>query len=100
LTPQVNRSIVQEFCDQWNSGAIDFERLVHTDVTNHQPDRAPETGRDTFRRAIEGVMSAVRDSKWTTLRLVAEDDLVVCHHWVVRDDLGMMLETGAIGHAE
>jgi steroid delta-isomerase-like uncharacterized protein len=140
MTPRENKSIVQEFYDQWNSGAIDFERLVHTDVTNHQPDRAPETGRDKFRRAIEGVMSAVPDSKWTTLRLVAEDELVVCHntwsgtyegklfrgiptpqgrrfsvehvhiyritdgriadHWVVRDDLGMMLETGAISHAE
>ena len=81
-------------------------------------------------------MSVVPDSTWTTRRLIAEDDLVVCHntwsgtwagqsfrgvptpegvrfsvehihiyritdgriaeHWVVRDDLGMMLQTGAI----
>jgi predicted ester cyclase len=136
VTPQDNKSIVREFYDQWNSGAIDFERLVHPDVTNHQPDRDPETGLDTFRQAIEGVMAAVPDSNWTTLRLIAEGDLVVCHntwsgtyggnvfrgvptpegrrfavehvhvyritdhriaeHWVVRDDLGMMLQTGAI----
>ena len=78
-------------------------------------------------------MGAVPDSKWTTLRLIAEEDLVVCHnswsgtyrgevfrgvptsqgerfsvehvhiyrmtdsriaeHWVIRDDLGMMLQT-------
>jgi predicted ester cyclase len=127
---------VQEFYDQWNSGAIDFERLVHPDVTNHQPDRDPEVGLDKFRQAIEGVMGAVPDSNWTTLRLIAEEDFVVCHnswsgtyqgrsfrgvpspqgkrfsvehihiyritddriaeHWVVRDDLGMMLQTGAV----
>jgi predicted ester cyclase len=131
-----NKAIVQEFYDQWSSGAIDFERLVHPDVTNHQPDRDPETGLDKFRQAIEGVTRAVPDSTWTTLRLVAEEDFVVCHntwsgtyrgnvfrgipspqgkrfsvehvhiyrisdnriaeHWVVRDDLGMMLQTGAI----
>jgi predicted ester cyclase len=136
MTSQENKSIVQEFYDQWNAGAIDFERLVHRDVTNHQPDRDPETGLDTFRQAIEGVMGAVPDSNWTTLRLIAEEDFVVCHniwsgtyggkafrgvpsprgqrfsvehvhiyritdnriaeHWVVRDDLGMMLQTGAI----
>jgi predicted ester cyclase len=133
---QANKAIVQEFYDQWSSGAIDFERLVHPDVTNHQPDRDSETGIEKFRQAIEGVMRAVPDSKWTTLRLIAEDDLVVCHnlwsgtygervfrglptspgkqfsvehvhiyriadnrlaeHWVVRDDLAMMLQTGAI----
>jgi predicted ester cyclase len=110
--------------------------LVHVDVTNHQPDRDPEVGLDKFRQAIEGVMSAISDSNWTTLRLIAEQDFVVCHnrwsgtyegtmfrgvpspkgkrfsvehvhiyriaderiaeHWVVRDDLGMMLQTGAI----
>lgn len=83
---------------------------------------------------------AVPDSSWTTLRLIAEDDYVVCHnswsgtykgkvfrgvpsprgkqfsvehvhiyriagsriveHWVVRDDLEMMLQTGAISTAE
>ena len=131
-----NKVIVQEFYDQWNSGLIDFERLVHPDVTNHQPDRDPETGLDKFRQAIEGVMSAVPDSNWTTLRLIADEHFVVCHnrwsgtyegrvfrgipaqqgkrfsvehvhiyritdnqlaeHWVVRDDLGMMLQTGAI----
>ncbi len=131
-----NKSIVQEFYDQWNSGAIDFERLVDPDITNHQPDRDSETGLEKFRQAIEGVMGAVPDSNWTTLSLIAEDDLVVCHnrwsgtyggrvfrglptspgeqfsvehvhiyriagnrlaeHWVVRDDLAMMLQTGAI----
>ena len=136
MTPQENKSVVQEFYDQWNSGAIDFERLVHPNVTNHQPDRDPEVGLDKFRRAIEGVMGAVSDSKWTTLRLIAEGDFVVCHntwsgsyggtmfrglatpagktfsvehihvyrlsdghiaeHWVVRDDLGMMQQIGAI----
>jgi predicted ester cyclase len=131
-----NKSIVQEFYDQWNAGAIDFERLVDPTVTNHQPGRNPETGLDTFRQAIEGVMGAVPGSVWTTLRLIADEDFVVCHnswrgtyggdnfrgvptpqgkpfsvehvhiyriaddriaeHWVVRDDLGMMLQTGAI----
>jgi steroid delta-isomerase-like uncharacterized protein len=131
-----SKSVVQAFYDQWNSGSIDFDRLVHADVTNHQPDRDPETGLDTFRQAIEGVMAAVPDSNWTTLRLIAEGDFVVCHntwsgtyggkvfrgvptsqdnrfsvehmhvyriadgqiaeHWVVRDDLGMMKQIGAI----
>jgi predicted ester cyclase len=138
MSPQENKAIVQEFYDQWNSGAIDFERLVHPDVTNHQPDRNPEIGLDNFRKAIEGVTGAVPDSSWTTLRLIAEEDFVVCHnswsgtyggkvfrgvpspqgkrfsvehvhiyritddriaeHWVVRDDLGMMLQTGAISN--
>jgi predicted ester cyclase len=110
--------------------------LVHPDVANHQPDRDPEVGLDKFRQAIEGVMGAVGDSNWTTLRLIADEDFVVCHnrwsgtyqgsvfrgvpspqgkrfsvehihiyritdnrigeHWVVRDDLGMMLQTGGI----
>jgi predicted ester cyclase len=136
MEPEDNKAIVQEFYDQWNSGGIDFERLVHPDVANHQPDREAETGLEKFRQAIERVMDAVRDSKWTTLRLIAEEDLVVCHnrwsgtyggtifrgfptspgerfsvehvhvyriaenrlaeHWVVRDDLGMLLQTGAI----
>jgi predicted ester cyclase len=131
-----NKSVVQEFYDQWNSGTIDFEGLVHQDVTNHQPDRAPEVGLDAFRRALDGVMRAVPDSTWTTSRLVAEGDFVVCHntwsgtyggnvfrgvatpegrqfsvehihvyrltdqriaeHWVVRDDLGMLQQLGAI----
>jgi predicted ester cyclase len=137
---QENKSIVQGFYDQWNSGAIDFERLIHPNITNHQPDRKPEIGLDRFRQAIEGVMGAVPDSSWTTLRLVAEEDLVVCHnrwsgtyggtvfrgvtvqqgkrfsvehvhicrisddriveHWVVRDDLGMVQQTGAISNPE
>ena len=81
-------------------------------------------------------MGAVPDSTWTTVRLIAEGNFVVCHnrwsgtyagkafrgvstpegerfsvehvhiyrisdgriaeHWVVRDDLGMMLQLGAI----
>jgi predicted ester cyclase len=137
MTPEENKSVVQEFYDQWSSGEIDFERLVHPEVTNHQPGRDPETGVNRFQEAIvAGVMSAVPDSNWTTLRLIAEDDLVVCHntwsgsyegevfrgvptpsgerfsvehihiyritdgliseHWVVRDDLGMMQQIGAI----
>jgi predicted ester cyclase len=136
MTPDENKAVIQEFYDQWTAGAIDFDRLVQTDVTNHQPDREPEHGLDVFRAAIEGVMRAVPDSAWKTLRLVAEDDCVVCHntwmgtyggtafrgvttpqgtsfsvehihiyrlaegkiaeHWVVRDDLGMMLQIGAI----
>jgi predicted ester cyclase len=119
-----------------NSGAIDFERIVRVDVTNHQPGREPERGLDNFRRAVERVMKAVPDSTWTTRRLIAEEDFVACHntwsgtyggdvfrgvptvkgsrfsvdhihvyrlaegriteHWVVRDDLGMMLQIGAI----
>jgi predicted ester cyclase len=75
-----NKAVVQQFYDEWSSGAIDFERLVHPDVINHQPERHPETGLDNFRRAVEGVMSAVPDSTWTTLRLVAEGDIVVCHN--------------------
>ena len=140
MTSVENKSIVQAFYDQWNSGAIDFERLIHPDVTNHQPDRDPDVGLDKFRQAIEGVMSAVPDSTWTTLRLLAEGDLVVCHnrwsgtyagtsfrgvptpegnrfsaehihiyrisegriieHWVVRDDLGMMQQLGALSTSE
>ena len=74
------KAIVQEFYDQWNSGMIDFERLVHPEVANHQPGREAEIGLDKFRRAITGVMGAVPDSRWTTLRLIAEDDIVVCHN--------------------
>jgi predicted ester cyclase len=139
MTTDENKAIVQQFYDEWNAGAIDFERLVHRDVTNHQPDREPESGVETFRQAIEGVMGAVPDSTWTTLRLLAEDDFVVCHnrwsgtyggtvfrgvttavgerfsvehihiyrlsegliaeHWVVRDDLAMMQQLGAIPSA-
>jgi predicted ester cyclase len=136
MGPEANKSVVQEFYDQWSSGAIDFARLIHPEVANHQPDKEPEIGLEKFRRAIEGVMGAIPDSRWTTLRLIAEDDFVVCHnrwsgtyggevfrgvptspgerfsvehvhiyritdnriaeHWVVRDDLGMMLQIGAI----
>jgi predicted ester cyclase len=136
MTADENKAVVQAFYDQWNAGAIDFDKLFQADVTNHQPDRDPETGLESFRRAIEGVTGAVPDSRWTTLRLVADGDYVVCHnqwsgtysgssfrgvrtdsgkrfsvehmhiyrlsegkiaeHWVVRDDLGMMLQVGAI----
>lgn len=137
MTSTENKAIVQQFYDEWNAGAIDFEGLVDPDVVNHQPSRDPETGLDKFRLAIEGVMSAVPDSTWTTLRLLAEDDVVVCHnrwsgtyggktfrgvptskdgrfsvehihiyrisergriaeHWVVRDDLAMMQQLGAV----
>jgi predicted ester cyclase len=139
VTADVNKAVVQQFYDEWNAGAINFDRLVDPDITNHQPDRGPETGLERFREAIGRVMGAVRDSTWTTLRLVAEDDLVVCHnrwsgtyrgtvfrgvatqggerfsvehihiyriaegriaeHWVVRDDLAMMQQLGAVARA-
>jgi predicted ester cyclase len=129
-------SVVQDFYEQWNSGTIDFERLIHEEIANHQPEREPDLGRDAFRNAINSVMGAVPDSKWSILKLVVDGDLVVCHnrwsgtwsgsvfrgvatpagkrfsvehihiyrvkdgqlieHWVVRDDLGMMLQVGAI----
>jgi predicted ester cyclase len=136
ISSEENKAIVQEFYDQWNSGTIDFERLVHSDVANHQPDRDSEVGLDKFRQAIEGVTGAVQDLNWTTLRLIADEDFVVIHnrwsgtyrgtifrgvpspagkpfsaehihiyrisdhriaeHWVVRDDLGMLLQIGAV----
>jgi len=136
MNPVPNGSVVQEFYEQWNSGAIDFERLVHPNIANHQPERDAEVGREAFRRAIEGVIGAVPDSRWTLLKVITSGDLVVCHiewggtwngsifrgvatpsgkrfsvehihiyrvadlqlaeHWVVRDDLGMMLQLGAI----
>jgi hypothetical protein len=43
-----------------NRGAIDFERLVHPKIANHQPERDAEVGREAFRQAIENVMGAVR----------------------------------------
>jgi predicted ester cyclase len=130
-----NSEVVQGFYDQWNRGVIDFDQLFTDDVTNHQPDVEPETGLGKFREAIAGVMSAVPDSNWTTLRLLECDDIVVCHnrwsgtfggtvfrgiptsagnrfsvehihiyrmaegriaeHWVVRDDLGMLMQVRA-----
>jgi predicted ester cyclase len=136
MTRHENESLVREFYEQWDSGAIDFERLIHPDIANHQPEREPERGREAFRKAVTGVMSAVPDSTWTILKLVEDADLVVCHilwsgtwtgsifrgvatppgntfsvehihiyrvedhqlveHWVVRDDLGMMLQVGAL----
>jgi predicted ester cyclase len=127
MTPDESASVVQEFYEQWNSEAIDFERLVHATIANHQPEREAEVGREAFRQAIEGVMGAVPDSRWTLLKLITSGDLVVCHnqwsgtwggsifrgvatrsgkrfsvdhqlaeHWVVRDDLGMMLKLDAL----
>jgi predicted ester cyclase len=136
VTADDNKAAVQQFYDEWNAGAIDFDRLVHRNVKNHQPDREPETGLDQFRRAIDEVMRAVPDSMWTTLQLLAEGDFVVCHnrwtgtyggtvfrgvatptkkrfsvehihiyrleegriaeHWVVRDDLAMLQQLGAV----
>ena len=136
MTARENESLVQEFYDQWNAGAVDFDRLVHPEIANHQPEREPEIGREAFRMAIEGVTYAVPDSSWTTLRIFAAADLVLCHnrwsgtwngtvfrcvstpsgkhfsvehmhvyrvedrqlieHWVVRDDLAMMLQVGAL----
>jgi predicted ester cyclase len=114
--------------------------LVRTDIINHQPEREPEVGLEQFRHAINGVMAAVPDSRWTILSLIAEGDLVVCHniwsgtyggrafrgvatpsdrhfsaehihiyrlkhnqlaeHWVVRDDLGMLLQLGVTPGSE
>ena len=131
-----NGSVVQAFYDQWNSGAIDFDQLVREDVTNHQPETDPEEGLQRFRRAVAGVMNAVPDSNWVTLKLIECDDMVICHnrwsgtydgtvfrgiptspgngfdvehihiyrlvdgriaeHWVVRDDLGMLMQIGSI----
>ena len=139
MSSQENKATVQRFYDEWTAGAIDFERLVHPDVTNHQPGRDPEVGLEKFRHAIAGVMGAVPDSTWTTLRLLADGDFVVCHnrwsgtyggavfrgvptstdgrfsvehvhiyriaevriaeHWVVRDDLAMMQQLGALAGA-
>ena len=136
MTPPENEFLVQEFYDQWNSGTIDFDRFVHSEIANHQPEREPEIGREAFRMAIEGVMQAVPDSSWTTLRTFAAADLVLYHnrwsgtwngtvfrgvptpsgkhfsvehmhvyrvedrqlieHWVVRDDLAMMVQIGAL----
>jgi predicted ester cyclase len=136
MAPHESASVVEEFYEQWNSGAIDFERPVHPKIANHQPEREPEVGREAFREAIGSVMGAVPDSRWTLLRLIASGDFVVCHnrwsgtwggtifrgvatpagkpfsvehihiyrmenhqlaeHWVVRDDLGMMLQLEAL----
>jgi predicted ester cyclase len=136
MGPHENESLVREFYEQWNSGTIDFESLVHEDIANHQPDREPVVGREAFRQAIEGVMAVVFDSKWAILRVIEGGDMVVCHnrwsgtwsgsifrgvstpsgkrfsvehihiyrvedhqlaeHWVVRDDLGMMSQLGAL----
>jgi predicted ester cyclase len=136
MTPRDTASVVEQFYEQWNSGAIDFERLTHPKIANHQPEREPEVGREVFRQAIESVMRAVPDSRWTLLKLIRSGDVVVCHnrwsgtwggsifrgvptpsgkpfsaehihiyrvedhqlaeHWVVRDDLGMMLQLEAL----
>ena len=136
MTLSDNKSVVQEFYDQWNRGDIDFDQLVREAVTNHQPNTDPETGLQRFRQAVAGVMGAVPDSNWTTLHLIECDDMVICHnrwsgtyggtvfrgvptsagnrfdvehihiyrmvgrqiaeHWVVRDDLGILLQVGAI----
>jgi steroid delta-isomerase-like uncharacterized protein len=136
MSTEGGKAIVQALYDQWNAGEIDFERLVSPAVTNHQPEREPEVGIDAFRRAIEGVMTAVPDSHWTTTRLIAEGEYVVCHniwsgtygwssfrnvpttsgraftvehvhiyrvvdgriaeHWVVRDDLALLQQIGAV----
>ena len=79
VSPEQNKAVVQLFYDQWTAGSIDFDLLVHPDITNHQPD-SDEKGLEKFRQAVIGVMAAAPDSTWTTHRLVAEDDLVVCHN--------------------
>jgi hypothetical protein len=89
MTPDENKAVIRGFYEQWTAGAIDFDRLVQPDVTNHKPDREPERGLDAFRGAIEGLMPAVPDSVWKTEGKIAD-------HWVVRDDIGMMLQVGAV----
>jgi len=62
VTPDENKSLAREFYEQWNAGTIDFERLFHRDVTNHQPGQDAEVGLELFRRAIEGVTGRRSDA--------------------------------------
>ena len=48
MTPDENKAVIQEFYDQWTAGAIDFDRFVHADVTNYQPDRNPNAASTSF----------------------------------------------------
>lgn len=80
MSPLEIKRVVEEFYEEWNSGSIDFERLIHEEIANHQPGREAELGRDAFGDAINGVMGAVPDSEWTILKLVVDGDLVVCHN--------------------
>jgi predicted ester cyclase len=76
--PQQNKFIVHGFYDQWNSEPLTSS--VWFTQTLRTINRDPEIGLEKFRHAIEGVMGAVPDSSWTTLKLIAEEDLVVCHN--------------------
>ena len=70
------KRVVVEFYDDWTSGVIDFDTLVDADIVNHQPDAEPARGRELFRAAVTGVMTAVPDSRWDISDLVAEGDRV------------------------
>jgi predicted ester cyclase len=131
------KSVVLEFYESWERGVIDFEALVHAEIVNHQPGAAPARGRDLFREAVTGVMTAVPDSRWTVSDILADGDRVsvritwsgtydgprfrgvdipgpkrfsvehihiyhvadgkLAEHWVVRDDLSMLYQLGALG---
>jgi steroid delta-isomerase-like uncharacterized protein len=128
--------VVRRFYEGWNSGTIDFAELVAEDIVNHQPEAEPERGRHQFAVAIDRVMAAVPDSRWTISDLLAEGDRVairitwsgtygapqfrglpipaagtfsaehihiyrvadgkLAEHWVVRDDLAMLRQLGAL----
>jgi predicted ester cyclase len=128
--------VVRRFYDGWNGGQIDFEALVADDIVNHQPDVEPEQGRQLFTTAVQGVMAAVPDSRWTISDLLVDGDRVavritwagsygpglfrglqvedrrafavehvhiyrlaegqLAEHWVVRDDLAMLRQLGAL----
>lgn len=68
---QANKDVVLQFYDGWNRGSIDFGALVADDIVNHQPEAEPVTGRGRFAAAIAGVMTAVPDSQWTVLDVLA-----------------------------
>ncbi len=50
MTRHENESLVREFYEQWNSGAIDFERLVHPDIANTSPNESRNAGAKRFGR--------------------------------------------------
>jgi predicted ester cyclase len=128
--------VVRRFYDGWNRGQIDFEGLVAEEIVNHQPDVEPQRDRTEFATAVQGVMAAVPDSRWTISDLLVDGDRVaaritwagsfgpgpfrgveveerrafavehihiyrlangrMAEHWVVRDDLAMLRQLGAL----
>ncbi len=75
-TLQANKDVVLRFYEGWNRGSIDFEAFVADEMINNQPEAEPERGRDRFTAAIRGVMTAVPDSQWDVVDMIAEDDRV------------------------